>query len=90
MHEAIWEDYEDMNRRFPEFHLENKVNLEKECNDKPSIIHQYTRRGKKNQGAKCKYQCRHMGVGQDSQLGYICFYVYINRFELVEGRAFKF
>ena len=33
-HEATWELYEDMQHRFPDFHLEDKVNLE-ECNDRP-------------------------------------------------------
>ena len=47
-HKATWEAYEKMQRLFLEFYLEDKVNLEKECNDRPPIIHQYTRRGKKN------------------------------------------
>ena len=34
-HGATWEDYEEMQRLFPEFHLEYKVNLEKEFNDRP-------------------------------------------------------
>ena len=33
-HEATWELYEDMQHRFPDFHLEDKVNLE-ERNDRP-------------------------------------------------------
>ena len=32
---------------YSDFHLEDKVNLEKECNDRPPIIHQYSRRGKR-------------------------------------------
>ena len=35
-HEATWELYEDLKQRFPDFHLEDKVNLE-ESNDS----HQY-------------------------------------------------
>ena len=34
-HEATWEKYD--------FHLEDKVNLEQGCNDRPPIIHQYSR-----------------------------------------------
>ena len=45
-HEATWELYENMQHRFPDFHLEDKVNLEKECNDRPPILHQYSRRKK--------------------------------------------
>ena len=58
-HEATWELYEDMQQRFPDFHLEDKVKLEKdfhledkvkleECNDRPPIIHKYSRREKMN------------------------------------------
>ena len=36
--EATWEKYE-IQQLFPEFHLEDKVNLEKECNDRPFNIH---------------------------------------------------
>ena len=49
MHEATWEDYEEMKRLSQEFHLEDKVNLEKECNDRPPIIHQYSIRKKKKE-----------------------------------------
>jgi len=44
--EATWEEYDDFQKRFPDFHLEDKVNLERECNDRPPIIHQYRRRKK--------------------------------------------
>ena len=36
-----------MRQRFPDFHLEDKVNLEKESNDRPPIFYQYSRRGNK-------------------------------------------
>ena len=49
-HEATWELYEDLQQRFPDFHLEDKVNLERESNDRPPILYQYTRRGKKDSG----------------------------------------
>ncbi|KAA0042929.1 transposon Tf2-1 polyprotein isoform X1 [Cucumis melo var. makuwa] len=45
--EATWEDYDEIQHKFPQLHLEDKVNLE-ECNDRPPapIIHQYSHRGK--------------------------------------------
>ena len=46
-HEATWELYEDLKQRFPDFHLEDKVNLEKESNDRPPILYQYKRRENK-------------------------------------------
>lgn len=46
-HEATWEDYDEIQQRYPQFHLEDKVNIE-ECNDRPSTIHQYSRRKKKS------------------------------------------
>ncbi|KAA0037029.1 transposon Tf2-1 polyprotein isoform X1 [Cucumis melo var. makuwa] len=45
--EATWEDYDEIQQQFPKFHLEDKVNLEKGCNDRPPIIKQYNRRVKK-------------------------------------------
>ena len=45
-HEATWENYDDFQQSFPDFHLEDKVKLERECNDRPPIIHQYSRRKK--------------------------------------------
>ena len=46
-HEATWELYEELKQRFPDFHLEDKVNLEKESNVRPPILYQYRRRGNK-------------------------------------------
>ena len=46
-HEATWELYENLKQRFSDFHLEDKVNLEKESNDRPPILYQYSRRGNK-------------------------------------------
>lgn len=45
-HEAIWEVREDFQQQFSDFHLEDKLDLE-ECNDRPLIILQYSRKGKK-------------------------------------------
>ena len=45
-HEATWETYEEIQQLFPEFHLQDKVNLERECNYRPPVIRQYSRRGK--------------------------------------------
>ena len=47
-HEATWENYDDFQQSFPDFHLEDKVKLERECNDRRPIIHQYSRRRKNN------------------------------------------
>ncbi|KAA0066241.1 ty3-gypsy retroelement transposase [Cucumis melo var. makuwa] len=43
-HEAMWEVCDDFQQQFPDFHPENKVDLE-ECNDRPPIILQYSSRG---------------------------------------------
>ncbi|TYK14783.1 Retrotransposable element Tf2 [Cucumis melo var. makuwa] len=48
-HEAMWENYDDFQRSFPDFHLDDKVKLEGECNVRPPIIHQYRRREKRNE-----------------------------------------
>ncbi|TYJ97524.1 transposon Tf2-1 polyprotein isoform X1 [Cucumis melo var. makuwa] len=45
-HEATWEKYDDFQQSFPDYHLEDKVKLEVECNVRPPIIHQYQRRKK--------------------------------------------
>lgn len=45
-HEATWEKYDNFQQSFPDFHLEDEVNLEQECNVRPPIIHQYARRNK--------------------------------------------
>ena len=45
-HEATWENYDDFHQSFPDFHLEDKVKLDRECNVRPPIIHQYSRRRK--------------------------------------------
>ena len=50
-HEATWELYEDLQQRFPDFHREDKVNLKRESNDRPPILYQYTRKGKKGSGS---------------------------------------
>ncbi|TYK27326.1 hypothetical protein E5676_scaffold394G00120 [Cucumis melo var. makuwa] len=46
-HEATWEVCDDFKQPFPDFHLEDKVDLEEECNDRLPIILQCNRRGKK-------------------------------------------
>ena len=46
-HEATREDYEKLQQLFPEFYLEDKVILERECNGRPLIIQQYSRKKKK-------------------------------------------
>ncbi|KAL0560677.1 hypothetical protein IC582_001087 [Cucumis melo] len=51
-HEATWEKYDDFQQSFPDYHLEDKVKLERECNVRPPIIHQYHRR-KKDVNKKC-------------------------------------
>ena len=43
-HEATWENYDDFQQSFPNFHLEDKVKLDRECNIRPPIIHQYSTR----------------------------------------------
>ena len=43
-HEGTWENYDDFQQSFPDFHLEDKVKLEQECNVRPPIIHPYSRR----------------------------------------------
>ena len=43
-HEATWESYDNFQQSFPDFHLEDKVKLDRECNVRPPIIHQYSRR----------------------------------------------
>ena len=45
-HEATWELYEELKQRFPDFHLEDKVNLE-ESNVRPPILYHYRRKGNK-------------------------------------------
>ena len=47
-HEATWESYEEMQQLCPDLHLENKVNLETGSNDRPPIILQYSRSGKRS------------------------------------------
>ena len=46
-HEATWEKYDYFQQSFPNFHLEDKVKLERECNVRPPIIHQYQIRDRK-------------------------------------------
>ena len=46
-HEANWENYDDFLQSFPDFHLEDKVKLDREYNVRPPIIYQYSRRKKK-------------------------------------------
>ena len=43
-HEATWESYDDFQQSFPDFHLEDKVKLDRECNVRPPITDQYSRR----------------------------------------------
>ncbi|KAA0043594.1 peroxidase 64 [Cucumis melo var. makuwa] len=47
-HEATWESYEEIQLLYPNFHLEDKVNLERKSNDRPPIMLQYSRKGKKS------------------------------------------
>ncbi|KAA0056338.1 ty3-gypsy retrotransposon protein [Cucumis melo var. makuwa] len=46
-HEATWENCDDFVQQFPNFHLEDKVILEEECNVRPPIMFQYSKRKKK-------------------------------------------
>ena len=43
-HETTWENCDDFARKLPHFHLEDKVSLERESNDRPPIVIQYRRR----------------------------------------------
>ena len=45
--EATWESVYLLNQQFPQFHLEDKVNLEPRGIVRPPIIHTYQRRGRK-------------------------------------------
>ena len=56
-HEGTWEDYEEMQRLFPDFHLElrGKVNLEKECNDKPLSSTNTVDEGRRISVGTCEY-----------------------------------
>ncbi|KAA0051188.1 ty3-gypsy retroelement transposase [Cucumis melo var. makuwa] len=45
-HEATWEDCNDFKHQFPDFHLEEKVDLEEESSVKPPILFTYNRRNK--------------------------------------------
>ncbi|KAA0058397.1 Retrovirus-related Pol polyprotein from transposon 297 family [Cucumis melo var. makuwa] len=45
-HEATWENCDDFAQQFPHFHLEDKVSLERESNNRPRIVIQYSRRKK--------------------------------------------
>ena len=47
IHEATWELYEDVQGRYPNLHLEDKVILEGRSNDRPPILFQYNRRNKR-------------------------------------------
>ncbi|KAA0061682.1 soluble inorganic pyrophosphatase 1 [Cucumis melo var. makuwa] len=46
-HEATWENCSNMKYQFPEFHLEDKVDLEEESDARPPILFMYIRRNKK-------------------------------------------
>ncbi|KAA0034981.1 Transposon Tf2-9 polyprotein [Cucumis melo var. makuwa] len=46
--ETTWEDYDEIQQRYPELHLEDTVNLEKGCNDRSPISQTYSRRKKGN------------------------------------------
>lgn len=46
-HETTWEVYDEFQQVFLDYHLEDKVDLEKECNVRPPIVLQYSRKGKK-------------------------------------------
>ncbi|KAA0062227.1 Transposon Ty3-I Gag-Pol polyprotein [Cucumis melo var. makuwa] len=50
-HEATWEDCNDFKHQFPDFHLEDKVDLEEESSVKPPILFTYNRRtNRRNKG----------------------------------------
>ncbi|XP_050939335.1 uncharacterized protein LOC127148944 [Cucumis melo] len=50
-HEATWEDCNDFKHQFPDFHLEEKVDLEEESSVKPPILFTYNRRNnRRNKG----------------------------------------
>ncbi|KAL4035233.1 hypothetical protein IC575_003914 [Cucumis melo] len=59
-HEATWENYADLKVQFPEFHLEDKVDLEEESDARPPILFTYNRR-KKDKGTR--------GNGEESKEG---------------------
>ncbi|KAA0042358.1 putative retroelement pol polyprotein [Cucumis melo var. makuwa] len=48
IHEATWELYEDVHDRYPNLHLDDKVNLEEMSNDRPPILFQCSRKNKRN------------------------------------------
>ncbi|KAA0047237.1 Retrotransposable element Tf2 [Cucumis melo var. makuwa] len=50
-HEATWESCTDMKYQFPEFHLEDKVDLEEESDARPPILFTYHRKNKKKHEA---------------------------------------
>ena len=45
-YEATWETCSDFQQQIPDFHLEDKVNLEEESNFRPPIRSVYNRRNK--------------------------------------------
>ncbi|KAA0045216.1 Ty3/gypsy retrotransposon protein [Cucumis melo var. makuwa] len=50
-HEATWESCTDMKYQFPDFHLEDKVDLEEESDARPPILFTYHRKNKKKHEA---------------------------------------
>ncbi|KAA0055708.1 protochlorophyllide-dependent translocon component 52 [Cucumis melo var. makuwa] len=45
-HEATWEDCNDFKHQFPDFHLEDKVDLEEESSVRPPLLFTYNRKNK--------------------------------------------
>jgi len=46
LHEATWELCTDFQQQFPDFHLEDKVDLEEESSVRPPLLFTYNRRKK--------------------------------------------
>ncbi|TYK28129.1 Transposon Ty3-G Gag-Pol polyprotein [Cucumis melo var. makuwa] len=56
-HEATWENCADLKVQFPEFHLEDKVDLEEESDARPPILFTYNRKKKdSNKGTRGQWR----------------------------------
>ncbi|KAA0065905.1 transposon Tf2-1 polyprotein isoform X1 [Cucumis melo var. makuwa] len=53
-HEATWEVCDDFKQQFPDFHLEDKVDLEEESSVKPPMLFTYNRRNKRKLAREMK------------------------------------
>ena len=57
-HEATWEDCNDFRQQFPDFHLEDKVDLEEESDARPPILFKYSRKNNINRNIN---PCKNIG-----------------------------